>query len=155
MSEQLKQKILSLLVSGSRRVACFQAGVVYALSAFSIGFLLGAIRVTLVAPRVGETLAVLLEAPLMLAVSWKLSRWSAGRFRVLSYFNDALLMGVIGFATLMSAEIVTAVLLFGRTVQSYFGGFASVAGMIGLLAQFCFALFPVVQASRRRGALGD
>ena len=139
---------------GSRRVACVQAAVVYALSAFSIGFLLGAIRVTLVAPRVGETLAVLLEAPLMLAVSWKLSRWSAGRFGVLSHFNDALLMGMIGFATLMSAEIVTAVLLFGRSVQSYFDGFASVAGMIGLLAQVCFAVFPVVQVGRGRGAVG-
>jgi hypothetical protein len=136
-------------------VACVQAGVVYALSAFSIGFLLGAIRVTLVAPRVGETLAVLLEAPLMLAVSWKLSRWSAGRFGVLSHFNDALLMGVISFATLMSAEIVTAVLFFGRSVQSYFDGFASAAGMIGLLAQVCFAAFPVVQAGCGRGAVGE
>jgi hypothetical protein len=73
---------------------------------------------------------------------------------VLRHFNDALLMGVIGFATLMSAEIVTAVLFFGRSVQSYFDGFASAAGMIGLLAQVCFAVFPVVQAGCGRGAVG-
>ena len=73
---------------------------------------------------------------------------------MLRHFNDALLMGVIGFATLMSAEIVTAVLFFGTSVQSYFDGFASAAGMIGLLAQVCFAVFPVVQAGRGRGAVG-
>lgn len=141
-------------MSGFRGAAWVLAGFLYASSAFAVGFMLGAIRVMFVAPRLGETLAVLLEAPLMLAVSWWLSRWSAGRFGILSNFSDALLMGVIAFATLTSAEGVTAVLLFGKTVQSYFDGFASAAGMIGLLAQVCFAVFPMVQAGRGCGALG-
>jgi hypothetical protein len=43
-----------------------KAGVLYALAAFLIGFVIGAIRVTLIVPRLGETAAVCLEAPICL-----------------------------------------------------------------------------------------
>ena len=52
-----------------------KAGALYAIVVFSIGFILGTIRVLLVAPRQGETTAVIIEAPIMLAASWFVCRW--------------------------------------------------------------------------------
>jgi hypothetical protein len=134
----------------TRWAACAGAGSVYALSVFAIGFVLGAIRVLLVAPRLGDTAAVLLETPFMLAVSWKISRWRTRTDGLSTDTGGALLMGAIAFAVLMSAELWTAVLAFNRTVAEYFAGFGSVSGAIGLAAQLCFAGFPYLQAYRNR-----
>ena len=62
--------------------AALKAGVTYFALVYAIGFLLGTVRVLLLMPLVGETAAVLLEAPLMLAVSWIGARWSSRRFTV-------------------------------------------------------------------------
>jgi hypothetical protein len=60
--------------------AATQAGVAYTAGVFVVAFALGTIRVMFVAPRVGNLLAVLLEAPIVLAVSWPISMWCARRF---------------------------------------------------------------------------
>jgi hypothetical protein len=130
--------------------ACAKAGCVYACGVFAIGFVLGAIRVLLLAPRVGNVVAVSLEAPLMLAISWKMSRWSAGKHGLLIDTRKALLMGAIAFAVLMSMEFCTAILCFNRTVGEYFSSFLSAPGAIGFAAQLCFAGFPFLQASGNR-----
>jgi hypothetical protein len=54
------------------------AGALYAIIVFVSGFILGTIRVLLIAPRLGETLAVIVEAPLILVASWFVCRraWS-------------------------------------------------------------------------------
>jgi hypothetical protein len=49
---------------------------------FLIGFIFGSIRVLLLAPRLGETGAVVLETPVMLAASWFVSRWCVDRLDV-------------------------------------------------------------------------
>lgn len=131
-----------------RWAACAKAGSVYALGVFAVGFAIGAIRVLWLVPRLGETVAVLLEAPFMLAVSWKMSRWSASKHGLLTDPRSALQMGAIAFAVLMLAELATAVLCFHRTAAEYVAGFWSVPGAIGLAAQACFAGFPFLQASR-------
>lgn len=131
-----------------RWVACTKAGSLYALGVFTVGFALGAIRVLYLVPRLGETVAVLLEAPLMLAVSWKASRWSASKHGLLTDPHGALLMGAIAFAVLMFAEFATAVLCFHRTAAEYVAGFWSVPGALGLAAQACFAGFPFLQSNR-------
>jgi len=45
------------------------AGALYALIVFLIGFIFGTVRVLLLAPRLGEIAAVVLETPVMLAAS--------------------------------------------------------------------------------------
>jgi len=45
------------------------AGCVYALVVFMFGFAFGAVRILLVVPRLGETVAALLELPFILLVS--------------------------------------------------------------------------------------
>ena len=43
-----------------------RVGIIYALTVFAIGYLLGAMRVLLLVPSVGPTVAVSIEAPIML-----------------------------------------------------------------------------------------
>ena len=62
-------------MAGHRWAASAEAGCLYALIVFVVGFVFGAVRVLLIAPRLGETAAVSIEAPFMLAASWNLSRW--------------------------------------------------------------------------------
>ena len=51
-----------------------KAGVAYAVSVFAIGALPGTARIGLLATRVGPTLAVLFETPIILTASWYVSR---------------------------------------------------------------------------------
>ncbi|KAB0653195.1 hypothetical protein LGM71_24355 [Burkholderia sp. AU33545] len=133
-----------------RWATCAEAGCVYALTVFVIGFAFGAIRVLLLVQLLGETAAVSLEAPFMLAASWYLSHWSAKKHDMLTDTNEALLMGAIALAILMLAELCINGLLFRRTVLEYFAGFWSVPGAIGLASQLCFAGFPFLQAISHR-----
>ena len=47
-----------------------KGGALYAIIVFVIGFIFGTIRVLLLVPRLGETNAVIVEAPIILAASW-------------------------------------------------------------------------------------
>ena len=51
-----------------------KAGVAYAVTVFTIGFVLGTVRVLLLVPRVGSTIAVSVESPIILIASWYVSR---------------------------------------------------------------------------------
>ena len=82
-----------------------EAGALYAIIVFVIGFILGTIRVLLVAPRLGETTAVIGEAPIMLAASWFVCRWCVDRLDVTRNVPSRSLMGFVAFLVLMSAEI--------------------------------------------------
>lgn len=137
-------------MAGHRWAASAEAGCLYALIVFVVGVVFGAVRVLLIAPRLGETAAVSIEAPFMLAASWNLSRWSAKKRDMPIGTNEALLMGAIALVILTLAELGTAVLLFRRTPSQYFVGLWSVPGAIGLASQLCFAGFPFLQAIGRK-----
>jgi hypothetical protein len=129
--------------------AAIRAGAFYALVVFLIGFIFGTIRVLLLAPRLGETAAVSLEALLMLAASWFVCRWCVDGRDVPRTVPARCLMGAAAFVVLMSAEFILAVLVFGRSTAQFFATYASVPGAIGLAAQIVFATIPVVQVWRR------
>jgi hypothetical protein len=80
------------------------AGALYAITVFLIGFILGTIRVLRLAPRLGETTAVIIEAPIMLAVSWFVCRWCVDRLNAGRTIPTRSLMGLVAFLVLMSAE---------------------------------------------------
>jgi len=90
-----------------------EAGVIYALIVFLCGFALGALRVLLIVPRIGETAAVSLEAPLILTASWFASRWCVDRFNVRRMVFVRSMMGAVAFAMLMALEIGLSVIVFG------------------------------------------
>ena len=133
--------------------AAFWAGFAYTLGVFVFAFAVGTIRVTLVAPRLGTLLAVIIEAPIVLAVSWQVSLWCTRRFNVSRNSRARILMGAAAFAVLMLLELgfSVLVLVFDETVSHYFAKYTSTPGVIGLVMQGCFATLPWIQSHLRSG----
>jgi hypothetical protein len=122
-----------------------KAAFAYTLPVFAVAFLLGALRVTLVAPVTGQLLAVALEVPLVLLLSWAvagrvLARWPLSR-------TLRVAMGGIAFALLMLAELATA-LGFGQTPTAFLAAMGTPPGALGLVGQIGFALIPLVRQTR-------
>jgi len=134
------------LEADSRLIRPALAGVVYAILAFSVGFALGTIRVLLVVPRVGPTVAVLCEMPVILGASWWISRLCVARFRVSRAVAARLVMGLTAFLVLMLAEVTLAAILFGGSFTDYLASLATLPGAIGLAGQLAFACLPLAQA---------
>lgn len=136
----------SALEAESRLIRPLLAGFAYAIFAFGVGFALGTIRVLLVVPRVGSTVAVLLETPVILGASWWISRLCVARFKVSPVVAARLVMGLAAFLVLMLAEVTLSVVLFGSSITEYLASLATLPGAIGLAAQVAFAAFPLAQA---------
>ena len=115
---------------------------------FGAAFALGALRVTVIAPRLGTLTAVLIEVPIVLGVSWLVCGQVVRFFDVPNEWLPRLLMGGLAFLLLMLAEPAIAIFGFGRSLSQYFAGFRSPAGLIGMLGHIAFALIPLVQTLR-------
>ena len=118
-----------------------KTGALYANIVFLIGFILGTIRVLLLAPRLGETTAVIAEVPMMLAASWFVCRWCVDRLNVRRTVPARSLMGLVAFLVLMSAKVELGVVL-GRSIVDRLAMYKSPSGAIGLAAQVIFAYLP-------------
>ncbi len=123
-----------------------KAGAAYFAIVFAAGFVLGTLRTLFLAPRLGELFAVVLELPVMLAVSWVACGWVLVRFTVPSDTGPRLGMGGVAFGLLMLAELALSVGVFGRSVSEYADALATPHGLIGLGGQVIFGLLPWVRA---------
>ncbi len=130
-------------------IALAKAGAAYFAIVFAIAFVLGALRVLAVAPRVGELGAVLIEVPIVLAVSWFVCGWILRRIYVPGSIGVRLTMGAVAFALLMAAELALGVYGFGRPVGEIIGSFAELPAQLGLAGQVGFALMPVLRMAVR------
>jgi hypothetical protein len=132
----------------------FKVGFLYFLITFVFAFVMGIVRVTFVIPLVGELSAVLMEVPLIIFVSWKVSAVVKLRYFSDRTVRDYLVVGLIAFFFLMVTEYFLAVFAFGRTSREYFLSLQTASGLIGLLGQMGFAALPSVQ-QKIRGADGN
>ncbi len=123
------------------------AGMAYFAIVFAAGFVLGAVRNLLVVPRLGETGAVAIELPIMLAVSWWACRNVTARVP-LGSIEERLLMGASAFAFLMMAELGLTLAL-GGSLRTFLGHLTAPAGALGFAGQVGFALIPRLQMVRR------
>ena len=128
------------------------AALAYFAVALAFGFVFGTLRVLFLAPAIGDLAAVLVEAPVMLAVSVFAAARLIPRFGVGSRASERLSMGGIAFVLLQVAEGLLAGLLgpgaFADDVAAYVEAVWSPARMIGLAAQVGFALIPLFVPSR-------
>jgi hypothetical protein len=122
---------------------------------FVFAFAVGAIRVTPVAPCLGALLAVVLEGPVVLAMSWLLAGWCISRLRVGPDSRTRVLMGAVAFAALMALELAVSVGVFGERPDQYLARFGTAPGAVGLTMQVCFALIPWAQSKRHRRIAQD
>ena len=125
-----------------------QAGCTYFAGAFAVGFLLGVLRTLVLVPRIGETMALLSELPIILGVSWLICGRILRRAPLSS--GEAVVMGAAAFVLLMIAELSMSVLLANRTFTAHLALYSDVSHLLGLAGQIAFALFPVLQTMRHR-----
>lgn len=121
----------------------FKAGVLYFALAFGAGFALGALRVLFVAPRLGARTAELIEAPLMLAVTFFSARWTVRRLAVPPARGPRLQMGGIALVLLLVVEFTVVLELRGVSLREYFATLDPVSGTVYYVLLGVFALMPL------------
>ena len=119
------------------------AATIYFLILFALGFVLGTIRVLIVAPRFGALVATAAEVPVMLTVALVACRWAVRRWQVPNAIAIRLAMAWWFLALLLVFEAVLGVTLFGRTLAAQVAAFATAAGLLGLAAQLVAAAMPL------------
>jgi hypothetical protein len=123
----------------------FKAGAVYFLLLYVIGFLLGATRELLLAPRFGVVVASALEALPMLAAIFHFAPLIARRFGLAPKSAGRMLMGFFGLVLLMGAEIAMTRAMRGLSPEQWLAHFASVEGVIYAALLAAFAAMPWVR----------
>ncbi|MEQ8234521.1 MAG: hypothetical protein RLW61_06420 [Gammaproteobacteria bacterium] len=123
--------------------------VTYFALVFSVGFVLGTVRVLVLVPLLGELAAELAELPLMVLVAWLSASALVGRTPGLG--NAALLgRGALALALMLACELGVVVWLRRVPLGEYFAtrdplGLAAYAA-----ALIFFALAPWLASQRRR-----
>lgn len=115
----------------------------YFLALFTLGFVLGTIRVLFVVPHFGELAATLAEVPVMLMAALFACRWAISHWQVPRTIGSRWAMVLWFLALLFALETILGATLFGRSVAEQWAAFASPAGLVGLSAQIIAALLPV------------
>ncbi len=126
-----------------------KAGAAYFAIIFSLGFVLGTVRVLIIIPRIGEFAATLLELPVILIASWFVSGWLIDKFQISPNNSDRLLMGAVAFGLTMIAEPLLG-FAFGRSLAEQGIAIMRPAGILGLAGQGIFALIPWIRLFSRR-----
>lgn len=116
-------------------------GLRYYAIVFSIAFALGVARTLVIAPAIGVTIAVLLEVPLLVVVSWLAARRQL-KDCLLEPWQRAM-AGGLAFALTIASEVILAQLLRGQTIADWAGDVARPLGLIGLAGQLVFGLIPI------------
>jgi hypothetical protein len=116
-------------------------GLYYYLIVFTFAFLMGVARVLVVAPRLGPMAAVMIEVPILIAVSMFVSRYLL-RNSALTLLQLAL-MGLTAFILTMVSEALLAEFLQGNSVAAWAASLATPLGLLGLAGQIIFALMPI------------
>lgn len=123
------------------------AGILYFALVFAAGAVLGVVRRLAVEAGLDMTAAVLIELPVMLALSWWTCRWLLSRLAVPGDMTSRLVMGWLAFVLLMAAELALTLVALGGTFASHLAAYRAPAALVGLAGQLAFALIPL--AARR------
>lgn len=125
----------------------FEAALVYFALVFGLGFLLGAIRVSLIVPRLGVRRAELLEMPFMLLGIVLAARFVVKQFILPNTILAHLSVGIMALSLLLLAELLLVVMLQGGTVRQYLARRDPVSGSVYLILLLIFALMPLMMFS--------
>lgn len=126
------------------------AGTAYFVALFSLGFVLGTIRVVFVAPRFGQLTATFAEVPVMLTVAFFACRWATRRWQVPRTIAIRWAMALWFLALLTFFEMLLGATLFARTLAEQWAALATPSGLLGLSAQIIAALLPLFVGRGRK-----
>ncbi|NTV87567.1 MAG: hypothetical protein HGA21_12590 [Burkholderiaceae bacterium] len=134
--------------SRSRRV--LPAAALYFGIVFGVGFLLGAVRVPFLVPRLGERVAELAEMPLMFVAIFLAAGHVVRKYDASVAPLGWVRVGALSLAFLVAAELLLAVVLAGRGIAESIAGRDPVSGSVYLAMLVVFAAMPWLR--RRLGA---
>jgi hypothetical protein len=130
-----------------------KAAALYFVLVFLVGLALGPIRVVWIEPALGQTLAVLLEAPLLMAAmaiaAPRVVRWAALGGE--GWFSH-LCVGVAALILQQIADLSVGFGLRGMSLDQQLAYFATAPGYIYAFTLLAFALAPLAAFRRRRPA---
>jgi len=126
-----------------------KAGLLYLALVFGAGFVLGAIRVTFLVPRLGMRTAELIEMPLMFVVIVLAARFVVQRFALPPAAFARLAVGSIALAVLVGAELSLVAVIQHQSLAEYISSRDPVSGGVYLAMLVLFALMPLILARRR------
>ena len=112
------------------------------------GFLLGALRVPFLVPRIGERWAELAEMPIMGAAIFLSAGHVLRRSPEIRLPGQALAMGFLALALSVGAELGLAAALQDQPLADYLRGRDRVSGSVYLLLLLVFALMPRLRLPR-------
>ena len=122
------------------------AGLVYFALVFAAGFVMGAVRVPFLVPRLGVRVAELLEMPIMFVVIVVSARFVVRRFAVPVTARARVLVGFIALGMLIAAELLLATALQGQSIVQYVASRDPVSGSVYLAMLGVFTVMPLVLA---------
>lgn len=125
------------------------AGLMYAVGMFAMGFIMGGVRLFLLLPAFGEFIAVAIELPIMLALSWLLCGRAIERQELTAAAGQRAVMAATAFGLLMILDFTLGIVLFGNSVVDLITRWTTPAGALGLAGQLVFAAFPFVRHRER------
>jgi hypothetical protein len=120
------------------------AAFLYFLIVFAVGFLLGPVRVFWLEPKLGETRAVLCEAPFLILAIVLTARWLPSALSLRMDFVSLASMGLGAVVFLQFADFGLRRLLRGMTLQQQFARLTRPAGLIYIAIVVVFAAMPVL-----------
>lgn len=126
------------------------AGTFYFGVVFAAGFVLGAIRVLVLVPAIGELAAVLVEMPLILGISIFVAGRLIGMMRVSETLAERLAMGASALVLLVVVETGFAMVLTGQSLAQQLATYGRPDKIVGLAGQLAFAALPALLLVVRR-----
>jgi hypothetical protein len=125
-----------------------KTGLLYFAALFSVGFVLGTIRVIWLVPELGTRRAELMEMPLMFVAIVLISRWIVVYFNVEFKIIDRLGMGLIAFILLIVTEFLVVLKLRNMTISHYLASRDPVSSTVYYIMLLVFAAMPLCVARK-------
>lgn len=134
------------------------ASLEYFARVFLFAFFMGATRVVILEPMMGEAYAVIAEVPFVLGISWRACRKTISRYDFPEAIGGRIVMGFLSFVILIIAELLLAIYGADITLQAfldkqfYSNKLHHRIGMIGQILYGCFPFFQSLTVSKvKRG----
>lgn len=125
-----------------------RAAALYFAIVFAVGLVLGPARVLWLEPWLGKTIAVLCEAPLLIAAMVFAAKWAPTWTRFDGDWRAYLVMGLAALVLQQVADLAVGFGLRGMTLTDQFAYFGTPPGYIYAACLAVFALAPFVQHLR-------
>ena len=123
-----------------RSMPTLKAALLYFLTVFGAGFLLGPIRIFLLVPKIGIRAAELIEMPIMLTAIYFAARHTNEKFPLSP--NSRLAAGLIALTLMLSAELAVATAFRGLTIRDALLNRDPISGTAYYASLILFPLLP-------------